>query len=441
MIRAMTNFFVRLVRRWLPQPFTFAIILSIIVFLMGMGIMHKSPMEMTQYWGKGFFSLYKFTMQMIFVLITGHALANSPIVHKGLKALTGIPKSPVQAVWFIATLAALCSYLSWAFGLIAGALVAKELAKKDYGKKLHYPIIVAAAYSGNLMRGPSSSIPLVIATPKHFLEDIIGIVPVTETLYSSWNIILSLTLLIAIPLLYIFMYPREEKGDLILEVDPNIFADEKPIMAEVPDSPAKKLDNSLILSLLLGIAGSVVIVNHFMTKGFSLTLDIVILIFLTLGIFAYKSPRRYMESINNAIKAAGGIALQFPFYAGIMGMMRTSGLAEWMSNWFVSISTARTFPLYTFLSAGLVNLFVPSGGGQWAVQGPIMVPAGHALGVSSAKVAMALCWGDSWTNQIQPFWALPLLAIANLSVRDIMGYCVMVAILAGIICSAVFLLI
>jgi short-chain fatty acids transporter len=151
------------------------------------------------------------------------------------------------------------------------------------------------------------------------------------------------------------------------------------------------------------------------------------------GILGHKSPIGYVKAINEAIKVAGGVALLFPFYAGIMGMMRTSGLAAIMSEWFVSFSTAETFPLFTFWSAGLVNLFVPSGGGQWAVQGPIMMPAAAELGADPSKVIMALAWGDSWTNQIQPFWALPILAISGLDVKDIMGYCLMVSILAGIV--------
>lgn len=161
---------------------------------------------------------------------------------------------------------------------------------------------------------------------------------------------------------------------------------------------------------------------------------------MMLGLLAHGSPARYSAAVNEAVKSVGGIVLQFPFYAGMMGMMRDSGLTIAISNFFVSISSAKTLPLFTFWSAGLVNIFIPSGGGQWAVQGPIMMEAAKALNADAAKVTMALCWGDSWTNQIQPFWALTILAIAGLGVRDIMGYCLSIALLVGIFVSLCFLI-
>ncbi|MCK9905937.1 TIGR00366 family protein, partial [Frankia sp. Cpl3] len=164
------------------------------------------------------------------------------------------------------------------------------------------------------------------------------------------------------------------------------------------------------------------------------------ILFLFLGILLHGTPRRFLDAMGEAIKGSAGIVVQFPFYAGIIGMMTASGLAASISNWFISISTATTFPLFTFWSAGLVNIFVPSGGGQWAVQAPIMLPAAAELGVSNAKVAMAIAWGDAWTNLIQPFWALPALAIAGLGARDIMGYCLMMLFVTGAIISLGFLL-
>lgn len=435
MLHAMTNFFVRLVRKYLPQPFTLAVILSVIVYIMGMLIMKKSAHEMNQYWGKGFFSLYGFTMQMVLVLVTGHALASAPVIQRLLKALASIPKSPRRAVLFMAFVGCLTSYLNWAFGLIAGALVARELAKNNLGKGLHYPLLVAAAYGGNVIRGPSSSIPLVIATPGHFLEKLMGVVPVTETLYSSWNLIITIVLVITIPTIFYLMYPK--KNELVVEIDPKLLAEEHiEREKETIDTPAQKMDNSIILTILVAFAGGWMLYDYFSKQpSFNLNLDILIMIFMVFGIIAHKTLAGYANAINNAVKTSGGIILQFPFYAGMMGMMGSSGLAKWLSDLFVSFSTANTLPLFTFWSAGILNIFIPSGGGQWAVQGPIMMQAAHEIGASSAKVAMALAWGDSWTNQIQPFWALPLLAIANLGIRDIMGYCLMNAILVGIIVS------
>jgi len=210
----------------------------------------------------------------------------------------------------------------------------------------------------------------------------------------------------------------------------NDFEDEykDPQNGEEELTPSDRLENSQIISLLIGLLGLAFIIYHFAVNGFDLNINIVNLIMLFIGILLHRTPRRFLHSVNNAVKNVGGIIVQFPFYAGIMGMMVASGLSEQMSLWFVNISTEFTYPLFTFLSAGLVNFFVPSGGGQWAVQGPIMIPAGIEIGVDTAKTAMAVAWGDAWTNMIQPFWALPLLAIAGLKVRDIMGFCVIILI-------------
>ncbi len=439
MIKKLTNALVLMVKKYLPNPYILCSLLTLFVFLAGIIVTHKTPYEMTTFWGNGFFDLLKFTMQMVLVLFTGHALANSPVVTKILKKLASVPKTRVQAVMFTCVISYSCSYLNWGFGLIAGVLIAKEIAIQHHGKGIHFPLIVAAAYSGNIARGPSTAIPLAIATKGHFLEDSIGIIPVTDTLFSSWNIIITVALMVAIPLLFKAMMPSVEDS---VEVDLTLFEKATPVAAKknAEMTPAEKIENSSILTWIIGVLGLVYIVSYFATKGFSLDLNIVIMIFLILGILGHRTPINYVKAANEAIKVCGGIALQFPFYAGIMGMMNDSGLAIVMSEFFISIATQRTFPVFTFLSSGLVNIFIPSGGGQWAIQGPIMIPAAKALNVDIAKTAMALAWGDSWTNQIQPFWALPILAIAGLDVKDIMGYCAMVLIIAGAIFCGGFLL-
>lgn len=194
------------------------------------------------------------------------------------------------------------------------------------------------------------------------------------------------------------------------------------------NTPAERLENSKIISFIIGLLGLFYVALHFIQNGLDLNINIVNFIFLFLGVIFHRTPRRFLDSVIDAVKNAGGIIVQFPFYAGIMGMMVASGLSEQMSLWFVSISNEFTLPLFTFISAGIVNFFVPSGGGQWAIQGPIMIPAALEIGVDTAKTAVAVAWGDAWTNMIQPFWALPLLAIAGLKVKDIMGFCVMILI-------------
>ncbi len=222
---------------------------------------------------------------------------------------------------------------------------------------------------------------------------------------------------------------------------------EDKIEYKVPVTPAEKIENSPIMSMIIAAAGLIYLIVYFAGNGFNITLNIVNLLFLILGIIFHKTPINYVRAITDATKGAAGIILQFPFYSGIMTIMTTTSaatglsLAAVISNWFVSIATPITFPLFTFLSAGIVNFFVPSGGGQWAVQGPIMMPAGQALGVSPALTGMGIAWGDAWTNMIQPFWALPALGIAGLSARDIMGYCLITLFFSGIVVCGGFLIV
>ena len=189
-----------------------------------------------------------------------------------------------------------------------------------------------------------------------------------------------------------------------------------------------------------------------MKNGANINLNTVNFIFLILGIACHKTPAAYVKAIEEATKGAAGIILQFPFYAGIMGMMTFclkdadgaaigGSLAGVISEFFVTISNTITFPLFTFLSAGIVNFFVPSGGGQWTVQGPIMMPAGEKIGVDPAVTGMAIAWGDAWTNMVQPFWALPALGIAGLSARDIMGYCIITLLFTGIVVCGGFVVV
>lgn len=448
-LQAMTNVFISLVQRWLPRPFTLSIILSGLVGVLGMVICGKSAADMVNYWGKGFFGLFPFTMQMVLIVVTGHALASAPIVQSMLGALATIPRGPKSAIFIVGFISCLVSYINWGFGLVIGALIAKEVAIKKRGMGIHYPLMIAAVYGGNVLRGPSSAIPLSIATPGHFLEKVCGIIPVSDTLFSSWNMFITVVLFFIIPGLCALLSPSKDDKYPPVELDSAIIEAELKRqekeraghIKKVDRSPAERLDNSVIIMIFLVAAGFWYLYNFFAgQQKFNLNLNTINFAFMMLGLLAHGSPARYSEAVGEAVKSVGGIILQFPFYAGMMGMMRDSGLTIAISNFFVSISSAKTLPLFTFWSAGLINIFIPSGGGQWAVQGPIMMEAAKALNADGAKVAMALCWGDSWTNQIQPFWALTILAIAGLGVRDIMGFCLSIALLVGIFISAAFIL-
>lgn len=430
-MEAVTNFSVRMVQRYLPSAFVLAVILTAIVFVMGMTLSGQSPMAMAGYWGSGFSKLFTFGMQMVLVLLTGYVLALTPFVQSMLTGLTRHANTPRQAMVLTIVVSFICYYLNWGFGMVAGAILAREMGRRV---AIHFPLIVAAAYGGELVRGPSSSIPLVIATPDHFMEDAIGVVPVSETLYSGWNIGLTIALLAL--LVIFFLLQKQPKEIIRLQADDE---DQAPASGNHESlSPSDRIENSRWPTLFLGLLAASYLVGKAIDHGFSINLNTIILLFLSLGLILHNSPAAYLKAAEKAVNAGRGIIVQFPLYAGIAGMMTNAGLVTQFSEAIISIASPETFPLLTFLSAGLVNFFIPSGGGQWAIQGPIMMEAAAALGADPAQTIMAFTWGDGWTNQIQPFWALPLLGVAGLSARDIMGYLLIWLLISGFAISGTF---
>ena len=431
MLNAAAKPFVKLVERYLPDPYIFVLLLSVVVFTAAVLLQQHSPLQVLQYWGDGFWGLLSFSMQMLLVLVTGFMLASTPLVTAILNRLAALAKSAGQAIILVTVISLIASWLNWGFGLVVGALFAKALARRV---KVDYRLLVASAYSGFIVwhGGLAGSIPLTIATPGHFSEAQIGIIPTSDTIFASFNLLLVALLFIAVPLLNYLMRPSAADSVYVdpAKLQPNC------VPPAGNERPADKLENSLLLALLVGFAGIAYLVQYF-GKGGSLNLNIVNFLFLFLAIVLHGTPRRLLHSLQQAIQGGAGIVIQFPFYAGIMAIMLQSGLAQSMSQWFVSFASAETLAFWSFISAGIVNIFVPSGGGQWAVQAPVMLPAALELGADVSRIAMAVAWGDAWTNLIQPFWALPVLAIAGLKAKDIMGYCLLQLMVTGVIISLV----
>ncbi|MEK4254009.1 short-chain fatty acid transporter [Ureibacillus sp. FSL K6-2830] len=425
-----------IMEKYLPDPYIFVAILSVLVVILGVVLTPSSPLDMVIYWGDGFWGLLAFTMQMVIVLTAGHVLANSPLFKKFLTAIASSIKSPGMAIIIVTFVSLIACWINWGFGLVIGAIFAKEIAR--HVKKVDYRLLIASAYSGFIIwhGGLAGSIPLSVATEGHPFEEMMGVVPTSGTIFTPYNLFIVLVILFTLPFFNRWMMPKD---DDVVEVDPALLVEEEKKFPPPENTFASRSERSYILTILIGIIGVTYLVYHFATKGFALDLNIVNTIFVILGIILHGTPQRFLAATQNAIKTASGIVFQFPFYAGIMGMMTNSGLAAVFSEWFIAISNDTTFYLFTFYSAGLVNFFIPSGGGQWAVQAPIMLEAAQVIGADYAKTAMAIAWGDAWTNMIQPFWALPALAIAGLKAKDIMGFCVFVLIFTGIIISIGFL--
>ncbi|MBC77639.1 MAG: short-chain fatty acid transporter [Halobacteriovoraceae bacterium] len=429
--------FTSVARRYLPDAYVFAIILTLVVFLFGWFFMGEDPIKMAVYWGDGFWNLLKFGMQMAMILVTGFTLAKAPLVKKFLLSIAKLPKNNVQAVGLVTICACVASYLNWGFGLVVSALLAMEVAKKL--RRVNYGLLIASAYSGFLVwhGGLSGSIPLKLTDPQGPIQKIISreFIGVNETLYAGFNILLLVVTVSLLTFINCWM-AKDEKGLREVSLEHH---DVEPIQA-YEESPATKLENSLLLSILIGVLFLIYIVNHFASGG-GPSLNMMITIFLFLAIALHYRPSSLLNAFNESVKGSSGILLQFPFYAGIMGMMSGSGLAMEMSEIILSFATSDTLLFFSYLSAGIVNFFVPSGGGQWALQGPVILPVAAELGVDFAKASMAIAWGDAWTNMVQPFWALPVLAAGKCSLREMMGYCSVIFIVIGTAQSIIFLLI
>lgn len=437
MFKKFTNGCVRVVNRWLPDPFLFAIILTIVVFIGAMIGTGQGAIELVTAWGGsgGFWQLLSFSMQMALVLVLGSAMASAKVCRKALGTIASLAHNKMSAILIVTFVSAVCCWLNWGFGLIAGALLAKEIARRV--PDVDYPLLIASAYSGFVIwhAGLSGSVPLQLGSEAG--TTILGTVysvPTSETIFHPVNLAMCIVIILTMPLINYAMHPRKEETIL---VNPALLEEEEERVYTI-ETPAEKIEHSRILWAIILIGGFVYIINYFITKGFNLDLNIVNMIFMFLGILLHGDLRRYVDAIGDAASGSAGILLQFPFYAGIMGLMVAQNadgvsLAGIIAEFFVEISNEVTFPVFTFLSAGLINFFVPSGGGQWAVQAPIVMPAATQMGIEYGRAAMAIAWGDQWTNMIQPFWALPALGIAGLSARNIMGYLVIITIYVGII--------
>ena len=447
----MIKFCVKLVQRWLPEPFIFAIILTLVAACLAMPICHQTPIEVVEHWGGGVWNLLAFAMQMALVLVCGSTLASAPIVKKGISALAAIPKTPAAAIALVTAVAAIACWLNWGFGLIVGVIFAKEIARKL--PNVDYRLLIASAYSGFVVwhAGLSRSIPLTMATPGEALTAATnGIltepVPVSQTILNPYNLAIVAVVIVAIVVTNTLMHPKKD----IVTVDPALLSEDnhssnQALKQSSNQTPAQRMEQSRLLSWIVSIIGFAYLIIHLGFRGGSFDLGSVIMLFLFLGVLLHGTPLAYVRAFTHAATGAAGIILQFPFYAGIMGIITGVGASgicfgTVIANACIDISTPVTYPLLTFLCAAVLNMFVPSGGGHWAIQAPIMFAAGANLGVDPGLTGTAIAWGDAWTNLIQPFWAIPALAIAKLDAKDIMGFCLIDLLITGIIiCSGLLL--
>ena len=426
-VSRLVAYLVRLFVRCVPDAFVVALLLSALTFLLSVTVGGYPVVATLESWGDSFWNLLTFTNQITLTLLLGYVLANTPPMRAALLRLAGTVRTPTGAYALACLITGVCALLSWGLGLISAGIMARNIGEacRRRGTPIHYPLLVAASFSGFVIwhQGLTSSIAATMATSGHFLEEQIGLVPISETLLTPWNIGVAMAILGTMPFLMAALRPRasgeiEEIPDRLLSVEESV----QPGDAPASRTLAQRLEDSRLLSLLTVSAGAIFLWTHFVVRRGGLDLNTLNFGFLLLGMLLAGSPRRYMGIVLEGGRVVVPFLLQYPLYAGIAGMMADSGLARMVVELFVSISSAETLPSFVFLSSGLLNFFIPSGGGQWAVQGPIVIAAAQGIGADLTRVAMAVALGDQWTNLIQPLALIPVLTIAGISLRKVVGY-------------------
>jgi len=436
----LTGFFTELMRKYLPDPFVFAIALTLLTLILAIVFERQNPVTMTQAWGKGFWSLLAFGMQMTIILAMGAVLATTPQVDRLLNWLVSTVHTPRMAIIVATLVGGIGSYLNWGFGLIIGGVVARKLAMSVKG--VHYPLIIASAYSGFCLYGLglSATIPLTISTPGHPLAKQIGIVPLAETIFSPWMLGTSLVVLIILPLLNASMHPKDPMR--IVEINRELHTVDKAANTEIDIEErtiGERMNNSKILGVSIAVLGMIYVVLYLTNDG-QMNLDIINFFLLFLGLLLLRTPAAYVKKLSENIHTVSGIVLQFPFYAGIMALMAASGLVASIAHGFLGVSNVHTLGVWGLISSFVINFFAPSAGGHWVIQGPFMADAAVALHAPLGQMAMSVQLGNSWNDLIQPFWILPALALSKLKLKDIMGYTVVDMLVVGVLYIGVSIL-
>lgn len=432
----------RVVRRYMPDPFALVLLLTLVALGLGLAMMGPVPGDagatvlgkssaLVKAWTEGFGNpeILKFGLQIILIVVTGEAIAASPPARRLLARLTALPRTATQALLLVTVFALVTGWIHWGFGLVSSALLAREIGRSlaKRGVKVHYALLGTGAYTSMLLwhAGLTASAPLLMNTEKNFVSEVLGLkgakVPLTETIFAPYNLVACAVLFLIVPPLVIAMHPKE--GIVPPDLDAIPAPPEDETTDAPPTTPAEWLDRTRVLTFLTGAIGLSFLWRYLREHGFDLNHNVVNCAFLMLGLVLHRSPVAYGRAIAQSVRGVAGIVLQFPFYGGILEVMKLTGLSTSIAHVFVSASSPRTLPFFTFLASILTKSFVPSGAGEWAVEGPVMLQAAKALGVPYGKITMAVAYGNMLGNMYQPFWSLPLLGLMGLRARDIMGYC------------------
>jgi short-chain fatty acids transporter len=450
LIQRLTELCVRYVERLMPDPYLFAVILTLMVVgLVAVLVRGATAAGILKAWYGGVWgaqNIFTFAFQMVLVLVTGYTLAEAPILKRAIVRLAGKPTNQVQGALLCFGVSTVFSLLNWGLGLVAGALVARQVAKRLSGA--HFGYLIATAFMGFIVwtQGLSSSIALAntdTTSPINVIHKITGMtVPLTMTIFQPYNWIAVMAVVALLAIAIWRMEPRQG-----LEPDPAVFDEEpEPAPPTGKRTFAEWLENLWILNVIVFAAG----ITYFVLSGFALNISSMIMLFTITSALLHWTPIRFIRAFSGAAKVSGPLLLQYPLYGGIVGLLgylptgSGKALQTVLAEALVRGADEYTLPFLTFVGSVIISLFVPSGGGHWAVQGPIAVDSALAIGQHSPKylglISMSVAVGEGVANMIQPFWLLPVLAIAKLNVRRVMGFTVIAFLIGFAVASAMVLI-
>ena len=450
----------------LPSPFTIAILLTIITLIAAQWLTKPDDITHTNYffklvtsWQAGLWDssgggLY-FAFQMMLILVLGHILALTPAVEKLIQVLLKYCNNTASSTVIVAIVSIPLGLINWGLGLIFGAIMARKVGEKfaRENKPLNYGLVGAAGYATMMtwhggLSGSATTKSMEeghireIMKMAHIAGDYPDQIPFNATIGSSMNFLVTLACLIFIPLI-LYYIAKKSKNEKVPSFDYELHHTKQ--LPENTITGAERLDYSRIFGMGLGIVMLILsIYVAFSYRGIStlgfINLNYINFMFLSLSLLLHKNINNFSNALQIAVGDVSGILIQFPFYFGILAIMQSSGLISVFSTSIMAVANDYTLPFFTFFSAGLVNMFIPSGGGQWAVQGPIIVQTAMELGADLPKTILAMAYGDQWTNMLQPFWALPLLGITKLKPQELLPYSFLVFLMGFVIFGAALLI-
>ncbi len=425
----------------ISRAFVFCVILTLFAFIFGLMVSTGGPMKLVLGWYNGLWTMIGFAFQMSFMVICCGTAAKAPLVEKFLARVARMPNSASMAMVIMLVFGFVSSLINWAFSSILTPIFAMQLSRNVKG--LHFPLMIAAGYTTMVLGQtwcPSASVYALVATKGHFLEKSIGIWTQDVTVYNPGHTVIFFVMVLTVILLGVFTKPPAD--ELITYAPQDAPAAATVAREEATETLADKMNGSRLLMLLIGVSGVAVIANSIITKGIMKSLDFnfVIFMFLTLNTFLYNTPSKFGNAFKDMMRPAAEVMLQFPFYGGIMGMMTASGLAKVIAGLLIKVATVDTIYAWSFLSAAFVNLFIPSQGGQWIVQGPILMEAAQALNANIPLVMNAFVHGDEVTNLIQPLYVIPALALVGMKLKEVWGFMAFICMFWMIIVTAGFLI-